>query len=145
MTDELDRALSSLVALAERKRLPTRHDARPILLEIGRLLGAGSSEALASAKRGLSAFPPAFAEAWSAAVREELSMAATEYVRSADPRYLGHAQYDWEYTIEARERLGWRLSAVQYLGITAGADLLSGIERVDHILEARRPGWKPNS
>ena len=136
MTDELDRALSSLDALVERHRLPTRHDARPILLGIGRLLGAGSPETLLTANRRISALPPAFAEAWSAAVRDELSMAATEYVRSADPRYLGNAKYDWEYTLEARERLGWRLRAVQYLGIALDADQLSGIQRADRILES---------
>jgi len=147
MNDELDRDLSALAAMVERRALPTRHDARPLLLEIGRRLSqdAGSSADLEPVKRRISGFPPAFAEAWSAAVLDEISMAATEYVRSADPRYLGHPKYDWAYTLEAREHLGWRMKAVQYLGIAASPDLEAAIERADRLLEVRKPVQGPNS
>lgn len=147
MNDDLDRALSDLAALLERRSLPTRHDARPVLLEIGRRLaeGKGSAADLAPVKSRLSALPPAFGEPWSAAVRDELTMAATEYVRSADPRYLGHAKYDWAYTLEARERLGWRMAAVQFLGIALDPDIAAGIERADRLVDARRPGRGTNS
>jgi hypothetical protein len=139
MSSEMDEGLRALEALEKKRGRPTRHDARPVLLALGRGLADGEEEALQAVKRRLAGFPTAFLEAWSAAVRDEISMAATEHVSSADPRYLAHPRYDWEYTLEARARLGWRLRAVQFLGITVDPATLSGIERADRTLASRRP------
>jgi hypothetical protein len=145
VTVELDRGLDGLAALEKAHRLPTRLDARPVLLEIGRLLALGETSDLDSAKRRISAFSAPFADAWSAAVRDEIAMAATEHVRSADPRYLAHPKYDWEYAIEARERLGWRMKAVQFLGMPPDPSQMTSIERADRQMEASSARRKPNS
>ena len=140
MTSELELALAAIEALETRRGRPTRHDARAVLLELGRLLGEGDGHEAEKAKRRIAGLPAGFAEVWTAAVRDELSMAATEYALSLDPRYLDHPKYDWEYTLEARRRLAWRLEAVQFLGIPAEASTLAAIERSDRLLEERGPG-----
>jgi hypothetical protein len=140
VTSELELALAAIQALEKRRGRPTRHDARPVLLELGRLLGEGDGHAAEEAKRRIAGLPAGFAEGWTVAVRDEISMAATEYTLSLDPRYLDHPKYDWEYTLEARRRLAWRLEAVRFLGIPTEASTLAAIERSDRLLEDRGPG-----
>jgi hypothetical protein len=110
-------ALAAIEALEKRRGRPTRHDARPVLLELGRLLGEGDGMRAEEAKRRIAGLPPGSRRAgrWPSGTRSR--MAATEYTLSLDPRYLDHPKYDWEYTLEARRRLAWRLEAVRFLGI----------------------------
>ena len=144
MSSELDLQLSGLEALAKANGRPSRHDARPLLLELGRELESGPGGAAETAKRRLEALGGPFEEAWVAAVADELAMAATEHVRSADPRYLDHPKYDWRYTLEARELLARRLRAVLFLGIPVDPGLTASIERADRLIEARKPGLDTN-
>ena len=144
MTPELEDALAGIEALEKERRPPSRHHARPLLVGLGQLLLSGTPNEAESVKRKLQRLPPAVAEAWPAAVADEMAMAATEYVRSVDPRYLDHEKYDWDYTLEARERLADRLRAVRFLGIELEPSILAGIERADRGVAARRPGWRPN-
>jgi hypothetical protein len=144
MTLDLEDVLAGIEALEKQRRRPNRHHARPLLVGLGQLLLSGTPEEAESVKQRLQRLPPAVAEAWPPAVADEIGMAGTEYIRSADPRYLDHEKYDWEYTLEARERLADRLRAVRFLGIEVEPSLLAGIERADRGIASRRPGWRPN-
>jgi len=144
VTSELEDALAGIEALEKERGRPSRHHARPLLVGLGQLLLSGTLEESESVKRRLDGLPPAVAETWPAAVADEIAMAATEYIRSVDPRYLDHPKYDWEYTLEARERLADRLRAVRFLGIVLEPGLLAGIERADRGVASRRQGWRPN-
>ncbi len=145
MSSELDGALAEIEGLAKKDGRPTRHHARPLLVGLGELLLSAAPHEADAAKRRLEGLPPGVAEAWSAAVADEIAMAATEYVRSVDPRYLDHPKYDWAYTLEARQQLADRLRAVRFLGIEVDGNLLAGIDRADRMVAGRRPGWRPNS
>ena len=132
MSADLDRALAQLEALAARGGRPSRYDARELLLALGASPVAG-----AGVRARIEALPPAFLEVWEAAVRDELSMAGTEHVRSVDPRYLDRPGYDFEYTIEARERLEARLRGAEQLGIRTEESLAAAIRRADELLRAQ--------
>jgi hypothetical protein len=142
MTPDLESALAELEAFERQPGRPTRHHARPLLVRLGELLlsGAPEEEEAEEVKRRLEGLPAVLAEGWSAAVADEMAMAATEYVRSVDPRYLDHPKYDWPYTLEARQQLADRLRAVRFLGIGVDANLLAGIDRADRTIASRRPG-----
>ena len=139
MSSELERAVADLEALALRRGRPTRYEARPVLLLLGAALIAGDAGAAGAVRGRIQALEPPFLEAWEAAVRDELSMAGTEHIRSVDPRYLDRPGYDFPYTIEARERLEARLRAAEYLGVVLDGALAAGIRRADALLESRRP------
>jgi hypothetical protein len=144
LTSEIESALAALEALEKKRGRPGRHHARPVLVGLGELLLSGRPQDAESVKRRLEGLPAGVAGAWPVAVSDEIEMAGTEYVRSVDPRYLDHEKYDWDYTLEARERLADRLRAVRFLGIRIDESLLAGIERADRLLESRRPGWRAN-
>jgi hypothetical protein len=74
-------------------------------------------------------------ERFAVALREELSMAITEHVRSCDPRYLENPKYDLVYTVEARERLEARLEVAERLGLPADEGLLEAVARADALLQ----------
>jgi hypothetical protein len=116
-----------------KKRHPDRFDARAVLVPLGTALldGDAEAEAVVTRVRGLveSGRP-----AWEAAVAEELTLAATEHVRSCDPAWLKHPRYDFPYTVAARHRLEARLRAVEALGLAVEERLLDQIERADRIL-----------
>src|SRR5262249_1733084 len=59
---------------------PTRHHARPLLVGLGQVLLSGVPQEAEAVKRRLEGLPAALAEGWSAAVADEMAMAATEYV-----------------------------------------------------------------
>ncbi|HEV8112502.1 MAG TPA: hypothetical protein VGR31_06975 [Planctomycetota bacterium] len=132
MSAELDRSLAQLEALAARGGRPSRYDARELLLALGESPAAGGG-----ARARIEALPPTFREAWEAAVRDELSMAGTEHVRSVDPRYLDRPGYDFEYTIEARERLETRLRGAEQLGLRTDEALAAAIRRADELLRTQ--------
>jgi hypothetical protein len=144
MNPELESALAGIEALGKQHARPNRHHARPLLVGLGELLLSGTPQEAEDVRRRLGGLSPGLAEAWAAAVADEMAMAATEYVRSVDPRYLEHPKYDWAYTLEAREHLADRLRAVRFLGIEVDESILAGIERADRAIASRRPGWRPN-
>lgn len=130
-------------ACASKQRLDRLH-AREVLLEIGeRILGEdpAGAEPLATRVRELTA---ARGAEWQAAVHDEILMAATEHVRSVDPRFLTRPDYDLHYTVEARAALEARLRAAEVLGIEVGPSLLDRIAAADRLLEpllgSRPPG-----
>ena len=135
MNAELDAAIRSIESRTGRRVVVTRHEARPILIGIGRALHSGRSGDAAAAGDRLAKLPPPLRESWEAAVRDEMEMAATEHVRSVDPRYLGHPRYDLDYTLEARRQLEHRRRACEHLGLPLDAALLGAVARADSLLE----------
>lgn len=121
-------------AAAPKQRIDRIH-AREVLLAIGaRVLedDSAGAEALAARVRELTSAREAD---WQAAVRDEILMAATEHVRSVDPRFLHRPDYDLAYTVEAREELEARLRAAEVLAIEVPASLLDRIAAADRLLE----------
>lgn len=137
MKPDLESAIRAVEALAGRGAPLTRHDARPILLRIGWSLLAGRPEGLEDARDRLRRLPERPRTSWIAAVQDELSMASAEYVRSVDPRYLDHPQYDLDYTLEARRLLEARWRACAYLGQPPDAAAVASVRRADTLLESR--------
>jgi hypothetical protein len=131
-TADLDAALRDLERLP-RKARPSRLHARAVLLALGSRIEADRSGAAGDLERVL-ASTARFAGAWSAAIQDELALACTEHVRSVDPRYLSLPNYDLGYTLEARERLGLRLTAARALGAPLPARTLREIDRADRLL-----------
>ncbi len=150
MTDSLSRdleaALDSLRRLQRRSR-PDRQHARALLIPLGRWIrenGGASSRDWLSRVREATAH---LGGAWAGAIQDELSLACTEHVQSADPRFLILPNYDLEYALEARERLEARLITAQALGFDPPARLARGVRKADHLLEAHlanlglSPSW----
>jgi len=137
MSAELEAAIAFLESLAARRGRPTRHDARPILLGIGERLLEGDTAAADAASTRVGAAAAELREAFEEAVRDELGMAATEYVRSVDPRFLDLPAYDLAYTLETRRLLEARLRASERLGVPIEASLAAGIRRADDRLRAQ--------
>lgn len=138
MKPDLEVAIASLEALAARKGPLTRHDVRPVLIEIGASLHQASVADIETSRGRFLALGRAFREAWESAVRDELAMACTEHIRSVDPHYLEHPAYDLAYTLEARRLLEARLGAAEVTGIALDDVLSAGIRRADSLLEGRR-------
>jgi hypothetical protein len=135
---ELEAAIRAVEAPANRAGPPTRHEARPILLGIGRSLQTGRPEELGDAADRLRGLPERPRKAWIAAVKDEIAMAITEYVRCVDPRFLDHPQYDLDYTLEARRQLDARLKACEYLGEPAEPAAVDAVARADALLSSRK-------
>lgn len=150
MTDQLATALESAVQrieqLAKRKRRPTRFEARELLLALGALLLEDRGSETTAPRERLARALRKEAEAWEAAVNEELQLAGMEHIQGVDPRHLDHPRYDFEYTIEARRRLEMRLVALDALGLEAPEDLLARVARADAMLEPylRAQDGRPN-
>jgi len=123
-------------ACAPRHRIDRLH-ARGVLLAIGnRVLEedlAGAAELVARARKLSAKREPDL----HAAVRDEILMAATEHVRSVDPRFLSRPDYDLHYTVEARAELEARLRAAELLGIEIDPGLLERVAAADRLLEPR--------
>jgi hypothetical protein len=133
--DDLELALSELEATLRRRKAPTRHHARAMLLAIGNRLLAGESEKLVSALQRLRDLAPEEAERWQKAVADELLLACTEFIQSVDPRWLDHPRYDFHYTIAARADLEARLRAAEELDLQPAEDLLDRVAKADALLE----------
>ena len=137
MSPELEAAVRAVEASETRGLRPSRHLARPVLILIGEGLlserPAGADDALVRLGR----LSPPLRQAFAEAVRDELSMACTEHIRSVDPRYLDHPDYDFEYTVSARRRLEARLRAAERLGVLPDESVMSGVRRSDALLEAQ--------
>jgi hypothetical protein len=136
MDAPLAEALKEIEAWVSRGKPPSRHHARAILVGLGlemldepELTAAGSA-ALERVAGWIARSP----EAWREAIASEISMAATEHVRSADPRWLRHPQYDLAYAVEARHRLEARLVCAERLGVGVPDEILEAIGRADALL-----------
>jgi len=130
---EAEDALRELEGQARKGRGPDHHQARRLLLSLGRLLeelGTGACAPLLERARALSS------PAWVAAVQMELSLACVEFARSVEPRYLELPNYDLAYTQGARVRLGDRLRAGRELGIDLDPREAAILELADRVLAA---------
>jgi len=147
----LPEALPDLLATVEawvaRRRPPTRHHVRGVFIALGDVLLEGRADAEAEAFARVAAWVARDPSGWNEAFAGELAMAATEHVRSADPRWLGNPKYDLAYTVEARHRLEARLACAEHLGIEVADELLEAIARADAMLapylDAGEPGTGP--
>lgn len=113
---------------------PTRFLVRALFVPLGEALlesASGTDAVLARLRR----LVEGDREAWEAAVRDELTLAATEHVRSCDPRYLKIPSYDFPYTVAARHRLEARLRAASEIGFTVDETLLDQVTRADGLLQ----------
>lgn len=131
MTADWKQTWNDLEQGLKKGRSPDRWHARPLLLALGHALledRAADAEAVAQKLRSI---PAAHIPAWHRAVQEELNLAATEHVHSADPRYLGRPDYDWGYTLAAREDLEARLRAAEELDIEAPAAVVEQVLKAD--------------
>lgn len=141
--DDLQRALRDLRARLEAGTSPTRHDARAVLVPLGERLLAEGPNGVASEldrlKELVRRAPDAWGSAWSRAVEDEMDMACAEHVRSVDPRWLEHPEYDLEYTLDARRRLEARLRALAEIGFAVKPELLASVARADSRLAAHPP------
>jgi hypothetical protein len=132
--DTLEQAVSALRVLAEKRKAPSRHHVRDLLIALGEALLGGAETEAVQAIHALQSITPAFGERWNSVLADELALACTEHVRSVDPRYIHNAQYDFEYTIEARERLELRLRAAERLGSPATPHWSAEVRRADALL-----------
>jgi hypothetical protein len=138
--EALTEALAELEELAQQGKIPTRHHARDLLLALGAEMRTGNSREIERAVEAVQRLAPAsspFGDRWRAAVAEEMALSCTEHVRSVDPKYIDHPRYDFEYTIEARERLELRLRAAEKLGVPTSEPWLAQVARADALLATR--------
>ena len=120
-------------ACAPRQRIDRFH-ARAVLLAIGeRVLAEDAAGAEELAGRVQQITGPR-GDDWQSAVRDEILMAATEHVRSVDPRYLSRPEYDLHYTVEARAALEARLRGAEVLGLEVASSVLERIAAADRLL-----------
>jgi hypothetical protein len=129
-------AIAGLRDLARKSKSPTRHQARDLLLVLGAEIRTGDPREVEESIAALGRITPTFGDRWPMVVAEELALACTEHVRSVEPRFLDHPQYDFEYTLAARERLELRLCAAEKLGSPATPGWLAQVARADALLAA---------
>lgn len=120
-------------ACGPRQRIDRLH-ARAVLLAIGERVLAEDAAGAAELGRRVQQITSPRAEDWLAAVRDEILMAATEHVRSVDPRFLSRPDYDLHYTVEARAGLEARLRAAELLGIEIAPSVLDRVAAADRLL-----------
>ncbi len=131
---DLEAALAELAAALRKKRKPSRFHARAILVALGEQILVEDGARVTAGVARVAELVRELAADWEAVVREELELAATEFVRSVDPRFLSHPRYDFAYTVTARERLEARLSAAERLGIGPAEGLLEQVVEADELL-----------
>jgi hypothetical protein len=123
------------------RRLGARHglqrsDVRALLLRLGALLADQNSPAGAAWVQRIQQRLAENAAQFRAVVESELQLAASEYVQGVDPRYLGLAGYDFEYTLGSREGLEARRLAAEAFAVRLPDATLNQIELADERLEA---------
>lgn len=136
--------LKEVQSWVSRGKPPTRHHARAVLVGLGLEMLDGPAGAEAAALAQVSGWIAQAPTAWREAIASEISMAATEHVRSADPRWLRHPQYDLEYAVEARHRLEARLVCAERLGVGVPDEILESIGRADALLAPLLRDGGPN-
>ncbi|MCY2960045.1 MAG: hypothetical protein NTY35_07750 [Planctomycetota bacterium] len=134
METPLPDVLAEIEAWIARGKPPTRLQARGLLLGLGDALLEGRSGDETEAFARVAGWIERAPDPWREAFSSEISMAATEHVRSVDPRWLGNPKYDLPYTVEARHRLESRLACAEHLGIEVPEELLEAIARADALL-----------
>jgi hypothetical protein len=139
MSDAPEEELAAALRhLAARRGSLGRWDAREVLVPLGRLvLARGADGCAEDLQRVRAAVGPA-QEAWEAAVREELSLACAEHIQGTDPRFIGLPNFDWDYVLEARERLEARAAAARALGGEPPAGLWGEVLAADRRVEVER-------
>ena len=128
---DLAYACNELSRRAKAREIPDRQLVRFAFLALGRI---ALDEGLAVAKplgKELSVAAAPHEEHWTEAVDSEIYLAVTEHVNSVDPRYLDHPQYDFAYTVSARERLEARLRALEALEWNVDESLLDQVSAAD--------------
>jgi hypothetical protein len=126
--------LKEVEAWVTRGKPPSRHHARAVLVGLGLEMLDGPAGAEAPALERVTGWIARAPDAWREAIASEISMAATEHVRSADPRWLRHPQYDLTYAVEARHRLEARLVCAERLGVGVPDEILEAVGRADALL-----------
>ena len=134
---DLDQALKALEDAP--KTPPGRWEARAVLVPLGLLIQARGLEALSDALERVKAATAPHEEAWQKAILEEVSLACAEHIQGVDPRYLGLANFDWGYLLEARERLEARKIAAEALQMPIPAHLWSQVEAADEQIQPHLP------
>ncbi len=141
MNPELEQALKHVQSVLESGRTLHRQDVRPLLIAFGGELhlinGAEPPETWVQRIQGLLGSEEK-RENWNQAVESELALACAEHIHAVDPRYLELPNYDFAYTLQARERLADRLRAARALGIEPSEALLEQVEAADRRLEPFR-------
>ena len=139
MTDGFEEALAVLEQRAKAEEQPDRYDLRALLVSLGSLEEKPEGEAWDRLARAVAAL----GESFERAAQDELSLACAEHVHAVDPRYLDLPNYDFDYTLAARERLAARLRAASWLGIAPSPALLAAVEAADERLAPYLPGGSP--
>lgn len=147
---ELKAALDVLRESITAKRPLNRYHARAILLPLGACLraapnngdNAGARAVPADELRWVKTATQAHTPAWRAAVDDEMEMAVTELVHSADPRFLGRKDFDWRYADTARALLDDRLRALAALEFELDPTLARALADTDRRLAAARPAQR---
>ena len=134
----LERGLAELESALREGGRPTRHHARSVLVALGSVLRSRSPLGQEALRRIETAVAP-IRGAWLASVREELELACGEHCLAVNPRYLGRANYDFDYTLAARARLEQRIEAAAAIGVELAPDLREAVDRADEVLRAHLP------
>ena len=123
-------------ALAKKpNKAPSRFVARDLLLALGEVALDGDPASVESDVAALRTALEPVDDAWRKSLGQEMELACTEHVQAIDPRYLDHPRYDFQYTVQARQRLEMRFSALDLLGVEVDEALLGQVARADAILE----------
>ncbi|HIE94502.1 MAG TPA: hypothetical protein EYQ83_17180 [Acidobacteria bacterium] len=122
-------------AMQKKVKAPSRFVARELLLALGELALAERVGEVEAELAALRVRLEPVAEDWKKALGQEMELSCTEHVQAIDPRYLDHPRYDFDYTVQARQRLEMRFNALDLLGVDADEVLLAQVARADAILE----------
>ncbi len=143
LSQALQDAISDLEQLAKKKSPhPSRLHARDILIPLGTLAALGEPFGQEELVQRLTKLTAPFEDRWQRAVAEELQLACAEYVTSVDEHYMKLANYDFDYTSSARERLAARLLACDILSCELPPGLSDQIERADLIYRPYRERYE---
>ncbi|MFT5050689.1 MAG: hypothetical protein ACI8QZ_002091 [Chlamydiales bacterium] len=71
---------------------------------------------------------------WDSTLVGEMQLACTEHIQGVDARYMSHPRFDFEYVVEARQRLEMRLSALEALGQPVDEELMQRVAQADQRL-----------
>ena len=131
---DLERAVADLERRVARKERPDRYDLRALLLALGSRPESPEEPPLEGFLARTRKAAAALGEAFARAAADELSLACAEHVHAVDPRYLNLPNYDFAYTLAARERLEWRLRAAAWLEVDPPENLLRAVAEADERL-----------
>lgn len=143
---ELPAAIELLRKAVERPGALDRQVVRALLVPLGALLLDPGDLDLAPFLAEVRELVGPAEKAWREALEFELTLAASEHIQGVDLRYLNRPDYDFEYTIGARQRLAARFAAAEALGWPADAELLQRVRRADATLQpflGSREGREP--